>query len=304
VATKFCLDCGGEFVATVDVCPDCELELVDERPEDHLDPDEDQPDGQIEYQLHPWAGESRVMLEQLLQSEGIRHAWEGADLLVSAADEARVDALLAQVEVTTLPTLDPDAPKIAYGIDDWTDEQQTELMHELEAVGISYEFDAEGALVVLEEDDERVEAILDRIEFPDGVPVAIDEDDDDGSDDDEDDGAEDEEDAEEDEEEDDDEEYEEEEYDGLEAADVMSDLFVAADRLMHHADDPEGVLSLVDRAADAAKMPLPYGFDRGLWADIVLQAGALKSLIEDDDSEDDAIKEHAATLRGTLRTYV
>jgi hypothetical protein len=127
VATKFCMSCGGEFIASVDECPDCEVPLVDEVPADHLAPTTDpegRPEGQIEYELHTWALESRVMLEQLLEADGIPHAWEGADLVIPASFEGRVDTMLAQVEVTTLPALDPDEPKVAYDIDDWTDEQR------------------------------------------------------------------------------------------------------------------------------------------------------------------------------------
>jgi hypothetical protein len=282
MATKFCMQCAGEFIDAVEVCPDCDLELVDERPAGSLESDAD---GQVQYELHEWAVESRVMLEQLLESAAIRHAWSGTDLIVDVAVESRVDALIEQVEVTTLPTLDPDLPKLAYDVDDWSDEQQTLLMHALDEVAIAYEFDIDGALVVLEENEERVEAILDEIEFPDALPV------DDGSDeegsagDDEPEGAVD-------------------AVDGVEAADVMSDLFVAADRLRRNARDAEGVLTLVDRADVAGRLRLPYGFSRAAWSDIVVQATAVKDLLEGEDADDETICEHAQVLRDTLRQYV
>ena len=284
MATKFCMQCGGEFIDSVDVCPDCDLELVREQPTDQLDGAD--AEGQIEYELHEWAMESRVMLQSLLESAGIRHAWSGTDLIVAAAFEARVDALVEQVEVTTLPTLDPDLPKLAYDVEDWTDEQQTLLMHALDEVAIAYEFDQDGALVVLEENEERVEAILDRIEFPDALPVddgvADEDEDDDGDGTDE--GA--------------------DVIDGLEAADVMSDLFVAADRLRKNARDAEGVLAMVERAGVAGRLRLPYGFSRAAWGDIVVQAVAVKDLLEGDDADDETICEHAQVLRDTLRQYV
>jgi len=327
------MKCGGEFIASVERCPDCELELVDEQPVDHLDEGDDlTADGEVEYDLHEWAVESRVMLQQLLSSERIRHAWEGADLVVSARDEKRVDAFVDEVEATTLPTLDPEAPKVAYDIDDWTDEQQTRLMHLLQDVAISYEFDQEGALVVLEEHEHRVEALLDSIEYPDGtsprvtdeaaaddvdgadveaaapedgedgdpadnggpadnparVPARVPTDNPAGGDDaDGDDGI-----------------FGDEDYDGPEAMDVLSDLFVAADRLRQKATDAEGVLTLVDRADDARRLPLPYGFVPAVWKDIVLQVTTLRELLEDDESRDDDIEEHAQDLRDTLRNYV
>jgi hypothetical protein len=285
MATKFCMQCGGEFIDTVDRCPDCDLELVGEQPADHLEPSADgdgTAGGQIQYELHEWAVESRVMLEQLLESAGIRHAWSGTDLIVAEATEARVDALIDQVEVTTLPTLDPDLPKLAYDIEDWSDEQQTLLMHALDEVAIAYEFDLDGALVVLEENEERVELILDKIEFPDALPVDDEEEAADGEDDA---GGSD-------------------SVDGLEAAEVMSDLFVASDRLQRNARDAEGVLTLVARADVARRLRLPYGFSTAVWSDIVGQAATVKELLEGDEADDETIEEHAKVLRDTLRQYV
>jgi hypothetical protein len=287
VATKFCTSCGGEFIASVDICPDCDIELVDERPEPVIESDAE---GHIEYELHEWAMQSRAMLEQLLKAADIPRAWEGADLVVPASFEVRVDALVEQVEVSEQPTLDPDAPKVAYDIEDWTDARQTELMVALQERGVAYEFDADGALVVLEDNEATVEEVLDAIEFPDGDEGEGDADDDgvaDGEDDD-----------------DDADEGDDEDYDGPEAMDVMSDLFVAADRLMHSATDAEAVLSLVERAEDASRMPLPYGFDKAVWKTITEQAAGLKAALEDDDSEDETIEDKARELRLALRSYV
>ncbi len=287
------------------------MDLVDERPLDHLDADPSDATGQIEYELHGWALESRVMLQQLLSASQVPHAWEAEDLVIPAAFEARVDAMLEQVEVTTLPTLDPDATKVAYDIDGWNDERQTLLMHELDEVGIAYEFDEGGALIVVEDDELRVDAVLDRLEETNWAATGVDavatgadgdvsdEHDDDG--DDAGDGDEDDEDAGDDA---DDADEADEDYDGPEAMDVMSDLFDAADRLMHSATDAEGVLTLVARATDAARMPLPYGFSRPVWRDILAQVTNLKALIENDEIDDDAIEDHARELRATLRTYV
>jgi hypothetical protein len=161
-------------------------------------------------------------------------------------------------------------------------------MHALDEVAIAYEFDLDGALVVLEENEERVEAILDEIEFPDALPV---DDGDEGG------GAGDaggEEAA----------DAGVDSVDGLEAADVMSDLFVAADRLRRNARDADGVLTLVERADVAGRLRLPYGFSRAVWGDIVVQATAVKALLEGDEADDETICEHAQVLRDTLRQYV
>lgn len=290
MATRFCMSCGGEFIASVERCPDCDVELVDERPDGHLAPDQ-AAEGQVGYELHEWAVESRVMVQQLLTAEGVPHAWQGTELLVPAAFEALVDTVLEQVEVTTLPTLDPELPKLAYDVEDWSDEQQTDLMAALEAAAVPYEFDEDGALVVHEEDEARVEVILDGIEFPDALDADAEWDGGDGPGDagDDDDG---------------DGDAVGSDGDVPEGAELLSDLFVAADRLSHKATDAEGVLALVDAAELAPRVALPYGFTRPVWQGLVAQAVALRGLLESSDASDDDIEEAARDLRDTLRPLV
>ena len=294
-STKWCLQCGGEFLASVERCPDCELELVDERPEPTLPADESA-GGEVLYDLAEWAGESRVMPEQLLEGESVPHAWQGATLHVPVAFEARADNLVDHVEVATLPTLDPDADQVAYDLSDWSDDLQTHLVQILVTDGIPHEFDVDGDLVVLAEDEERVERLIVAVEFPDALPI--------------DDGAEDGADADEadDDGEDDDGEDDDGEDDdgGVDAQQVLSDLFVAADRLMHDARDHEGVLSLVDAADRAEAIRLPYGFDPAVWKDLVEQAVGLRAVFEGtaDDESDEAIEHQARDLRSALRPLV
>jgi hypothetical protein len=248
---------------------------------------------QITYELHEWAVESRVMLESLLAGQSLPHVWEGTDLQVPGVLESRVDGLIEQVEVTTEPNLDPAAPKVAYDLGEWDDQQQTELLDKLNAQGLPYDFDVDGSLIVLESDDAAVEAALDEIA-----------DDDDGDEEEEEDAG----DAvattgDEDEDDEDDVDVLDEGED-LDAQQVMSDLFVASDRLRRKASDHEGVLTLVGRAGDAERMRLPFGFNRHDWRLIVEQSTVLRDLIEDDESDDADIEARAKGLRDTLRPYV
>jgi hypothetical protein len=300
------MQCGSEYLATVEQCPDCELPLVDQPPDGP--PLDASADGEVAYDLAEWAVESRVMIEQLVEGEGVPHAWEGTTLVIPGAFEARVDALIEQVEVTTLPTLDPDAPKVAYNLDDWTDEQHGALQAAFAQAGIAFEYDADGDLVVLEDDQDRVEALIDAIDTagPAAIEPAF------GADD----------------------EWADDEWaddegasadESIDAAEVLSDLFVAADKLMHNATDHDGVLGLVAAAASAEEMRVPYGFSPAVWRDIVGQAVHLKGLLEgdpdavaaaiaegeaesdgdaDDDVDDAVIESRARTLRDTLRPYV
>jgi hypothetical protein len=318
MATRWCLICGGEYIDTVDECPDCDLPLVDERPDQDLS---DVGDGQVAYDLAAWSAESRVMLEQLLEGEACRHAWEGTTLVVPDVFETRVDNLVEQVEVTTLPTLDPDAERVAYDVSDWTDSMVTQLAQMLDQSGVPYEFDADGDIVTQADHEERVESLMDAIEYPSDLARRDDEGDENGDEDDAGDGigedtavaegADDadeqpdgDEDSEPDAEDDEDEDEGGAPEDGLVAADVLSDLFVATDRLMKNPRDARGVLTFDAAAGRSESLRLPYGFSPVVWKDIVNQVESIWDLLQDDDSDDDEIRNQSKDLRNTLREYV
>jgi hypothetical protein len=215
--------------------------------------------------------------------------------------------------VTALPTLDPDADKVAYDVSDWNDGMLGQLQGLLEEEGIPFEFDQDGDVVTLADHEARIEELMDTIEFPDALPI------DDGAPEaaastrsgaDGDDGAA----SDGDEDQDDDgEDGDDEGTDaggidagdgGLEAADVLSELFVAADRLMHKARDHDGVLSLVASAEEAEQLRVPYGFSPASWRDIIAMVGEVRAALEDDDAKDEDIEERARDLRNTLREFV
>jgi hypothetical protein len=145
------------------------------------------------------------------------------------------------------------------------------LAERLGLAGIPYEWDEQGDLVVLEEDEARVEAVFDEFEEAEGDDLDA--------------GL-------------------AEEDDGLAASQVLSDLFVSADRLMHDARDPDGVLTLVDAAARARTISLPFGFERGVWDEILARAAGLSDEFERDGDDDDVIIERATDLRNLLRPFV
>jgi hypothetical protein len=60
----------------------------------------------------------------------------------------------------------------------------------------------------------------------------------------------------------------------------------------------------VDASKLAGRIPLPFGFDPEVWAEIVAKANALRKLFEDDIDDDDEIRERATGLRTILREYV
>jgi hypothetical protein len=90
---------------------------------------------------------------------------------------------------------------------------------------------------------------------------------------------------------------------GVDPQDVLSELFVASDRLMHDPLDHEGVLSLVDAARMAESLPLPYGFAPAVWNDLLIQVKRLQSSLEG-EVDDDSVIEQATALRASLRNFV
>jgi hypothetical protein len=227
---------------------------------------------QVEYHLHEWSAEHRAMLEQLVTGAGVAHVWAGATMVVTAADEARVDGLLEQVELSDEVALDPMAEKTVYEVSDWSMDQLGVLLGALGDAGIPHEFDVEGDLAVLAEDEDRVEELLDTLEF--GEPEsAIDA-------------------------------GESDPDDGIETAEILSDLFVACDRLQNDATDHAGVLGGVDAVNRLEGRPLPFGFGPALWNDIVAQGVALRAAIEDDAVDDLDLMDQARALRTLLRQYV
>ncbi len=244
------------------------------------------PADQMTYELHEWTGDARVVLDGMLNKESIPHLWEIATLVVRTTDEGRVDELVDEVESSEIPTLEPDAEQVVYEISGWTEDQLADLEAILLAETIAHGFDENGDLVVLEADEDRVEPILDRIDMEDVLTADVVEADGDAS-------AESPEAAASD------------EQDGLIAQDVMSALFITADRLMKDPDDRDDIGRFSAAADRADALRLPYGFSPAVWDDIKAKAGALRDLLaESFEAELDEVTEAARAVRQTLRQYV
>ncbi|HEV3225316.1 MAG TPA: hypothetical protein VGZ52_00720 [Acidimicrobiales bacterium] len=275
VSTRWCLLCGSEYVVGVLECADCLVPLSDRQPLklEELGGDDDE---QVAYDFDELEPRGRLVIDELFWRNGIAHAWDETSLVVRVDDEAESDRLIDEADRDAF--LDSDVEQVSYELADWDDDRRGQLTETLTAAGIEHAWDEHGELVVLEEDEDRVEAIVDAIEFPDQLAV------------------------------DDDAELAAEEAlaaDGLDPQDVLSDLFVAADRLMHDPLDHEGVLSLVDASRLAETLPLPYGFAPAVWNDLVAQARGLRDLLEESgDVDDEKIIDQATSLRGALRNFV
>lgn len=221
-------------------------------------------DDYLAYDLHTWALESRVMTESLLMSEEMAHAWEGTTLVVRTPDKVDVEGLLEEVAATERDGLDAEADRVAYEIAEWPVEYQTMFTAALNDNSIPFQFDSLGDLVVYEIDDPRVEKILEDLDIPDF--------DDDG-----------------------------EEVDGIKVHDILTQVFVAAERLKNNARDANGVLGMARAAEEAIQLGLPFGFDANGWRKFVTEADEMKSLLESDRSDDEEISELAGRIHARLR---
>lgn len=118
-------------------------------------------------------------------------------------------------------------------------------------------------LVVQEADEERVDSLVDTILEPDGVAPV-----------------------------------------GPEArAELMGELFVVADRLVHSPLDADARQELATGAAEVGASAPPYGVDARWWKGIGEQSAGLVSLLETSTDEDE-LTAAAAGLRDALRPNV
>jgi hypothetical protein len=251
-------------------------------------------DGQLAYDCTAWAGESRGLLTSLLTTAGVPHAWQGTMLTVRDEDEAAVDELIDDVLAGARPALDPSAPRLVYEVGQWPVSLQTELADALTAADIAYEWDEHGDVVVLEDDEDAVAAVLEELPDPDEGAISAD--------------------------------------DGVAVHELFDSLFMAADKLAKHPADPAATVALVDDAAVITEVALPFGFEPSQWRRLVGEVVGLRLAIEgdpgsgddgadaevpaaDDESggdvatpagpaSDERIAELARALRDHLRQYV
>jgi hypothetical protein len=205
---------------------------------------------EIEYDCSPWAGETRRLLRSVLAEGDIPHAWEGTVLVVPADFEERVDEIVDEVASTARAALGSAREKVAYDVSPWSAASLNRLVNMLVEETIPHEWDAEGDLLVHEEDSETVEDLLEELGEPDG----------------------------------------EGELDGLELHDRLGKLFVAADRLAGNPGDAAGLRDIEAAYGALEAAPLPYGVDTGTWLGVHSAAQRLLAAVggEDTEGDDDA----------------
>lgn len=258
----------------------------------------------LAYDFHEWSLESRVMLQQLLTVDQVVHSWQGTTLMVHESLEATVDGLVEEVEETEeakeaiARPIGPDEPLTAFELADWPEALRGELMERLVQARVPYIVDTEGDtegdtdsgsgdadaadvhgrepgaqpgqvcdLLVREADEERVEVVIDDL-------LAREE------------------------------EADFEEMDGLEVNRLLSDLFMACDRLKRDPGDFDGLRGVMAHARRIATVRTPFGFAAPSWRNLRTAAGDLLAMVEDEDSDEEDLRELAHRMSDTLRMLI
>lgn len=312
MSTRICPVCGSDYSGWVERCATCGVALVSlaEAP-DPLRLPEDQ---QVVYELGVWPLGLQTAAAQALAESGIPHGWDGTDLVVQLDHERAVDTLLDEIEsaepgVVGAGWLDEDPAEAAeestadaagdeaagneleYELDEWPPEDRRLLSDRLDAARIRYRWEGDEVVVVSMADEEAVEALLDEIEYPDAL------------------------------------EADDADLDDEAPFELMSGLFVAADRLKGNPRDPDGLEGLIAFVSEASAERPPFGMEPGVWVSAVVQANELADqiaggeatgdgtgdrladlVVEDDDGEPafapDEVVTRAAMLRDLLRPFV
>lgn len=221
----------------------------------------------LEYDLHEWALEKRVMLQQLLNGEQVVHTWQGTTLHVHHSLEEAVDELIEEVEEVAEGRVDLGSEVVAFEMGDLPGELHDDLLENLGAAGVPYEIDEDGDLVVRVEDEERTESVIHELLARAGEADLV-------------------------------------EMDGLELNDLLSALFVACDRLRRNPRDADGVLEGLDSARQVAQVRTPFGFSAVDWRAARAAAGRLVEMLEGDETHDEDLRELAQGLRDVLHRLI
>ncbi len=194
----------------------------------------------------------------------------GAEYLAGVAECADCHVPLGVAPVETVQSAEAD--EAVYDLADWGQQDRNQLELLLTGAGIIHRWEVGTDLVVLEVDADRVDALLDEVEGAAAVPPLPSSDDD-------------------------------EDVDDEATYTVMSNLFVAADKLQKDPADAAAAGDFFIAADAAAVTPPPFGIDRPEWQQVQEVAASLAAALES-DVDDDVVARDASTLRAMLARYV
>ena len=129
MTTRFCPDCGAEYLADVDECADCLVPLVG----GGVSTDNDGGD-EVVYELDDWEPELLEELAQALARNAIPYSWEdNRNLVVRERDSDRVDDL-ARTDATLAEMFSPETISL---IKERVDQQVPPIVHHLADIAAS-----------------------------------------------------------------------------------------------------------------------------------------------------------------------
>ena len=223
---------------------------------------------EVDFELSDWGARERKLLDEMLEGEGVRRVWQAGTLVVGARDADVVDDLIDEIDDRIALDLPPDVEPVVYDVRDWPEGLEDRFVEALIDDRIAH-LRGYQEITVGVEDEERVDALVER------VTSAWE-----------------------------DEQPDEDELDGPDAQEVLSELFVTSDRLLHDASDKAATVRFDDAAQAAASMPVPFGFDESGWEAINAAAAVLRERLGDAEAGDEEIEEAATALRTLLRPLV
>lgn len=238
-------------MASVRRCIDCDVVLVDEVDPDAVDdaaPSKVGEGDQIAYELEGWGNPLKVTLEGMLDRAGIRRVWESGALVVPAAFEDEVDQLVATVEGGELV--------------EELDEDAPRIAFEIEGLSVDELADLDARLIAAHVAHawDTDGALLVATDDEDEVAAMIDEVLEGTGD----------------------------EGDGLAAQQVLSDLYVAVDKLHKDPAEQKLVARYLGVADAVAELSIPYGLSGAEWGELQDQVAALADLVRPSDPDEPA----------------
>jgi hypothetical protein len=233
---------------------------------DAFDPDD--PDVvKVFYDVEAWGVDQRAELSAALAEHGLVHAWVEHEVVVPEIIEARVDAVIEELEERLGPfpvLLDAEVPAVGFQVDDFDADQREVLDSVLIEARIAHRFH-EGLLAVAEADADQVDELLDAIERGE-LSSSIDEDD--------------------------------------VAPDVLGRIFSLADRLGRDETDGAARRVLFELTDQLSATSPPFGLAQRSWAMIIDAMQSLRTAFDAGGFDTEAITSSAEELKSLVRPYV
>ena len=267
----WCFQCGLDFAADVAECVECGVPTVG-HPPTNFEVEAGSDEEHLAYELHSWNGPARAEVELLLYRSNIAHTWQGPTLLVREIDEDAVDEVIEDVDdrLTTDSSsgVAAEGSRVGFDLGARNQDLHAAVAAKLVDENVEYELMGNGFLLVPSELEDTVgdwvEEIQDSLRSSDSFGPGV---------------------------------------DGVDAHQVVEQLFVAADILRRNTRDLRAQRQLMDNTSLAHDLKLPFGYEAPMWRSVLDQAAVVVALIED-AGEDTLIESEALSLRNLLHSYV